>query len=333
MRKIRPARLKRILEQHFEVVHERSNSEEIAIICDQPGCGDLTGNRSVNLKTGLTNCWRCNVGAHITTLLEKQGIEPDDEDLDDFVQIDNPVDLLTPEAAPAKPADNHEISLPAGFTPLAADPGCLHAYLIGKMARRKHLYLEDFIEAGVGFTRTGPWEAFAIFPVYELGRLVYYQGRTYGIGDEGKKTKKFPSKLDVPMGSRYWIYNYDAAVQVGVNTIIIVESILNVLSLRWALKNEGLTDVVPVAVFKHAVSAYQAPKILASRAKELCFMYDGDATESAWKEAGKFSGARHTTVARMPVGVDANDNAELALERFALREEYSPANALLDGLA
>jgi hypothetical protein len=322
--KINPRRLRRILEQHFEVVKERSNSEEVTICCEQPHCHDSSGNCAINLKQGLVHCWKCNYSAHATTFLKQHDIDLDSEDFEESFDVEEKVELEEEVKAPV----GHEIQLPEGFTPLADWKTGTYARLISLMANRKHLYLDDFVEAGVGFTRVGPWEPFAIFPVYEMGKLVYYQGRTYGMAYEGKRTKKFPSKKDVPLGSKHWVYGYDEILKQDTEIVIAVESILNVLSLRWELKNRGISGVKPVAVFKHAVSTPQAAKLLLSPAKEICFQFDGDATDSAWHEALKLSGSRKTSVAEMPVGVDSNDDAVLGVQRFLERRQYSPINSL-----
>lgn len=356
-RRINPRRLRRILEQNFEVIKERSNDLEVTIICEEPSCPDRSGNCSINLKTGAVHCWRCNMGTHIIPFLRKNGVEVEDESLeeivsagetslDEFEQSINGQDekaIVTP------------VELPEGFTRLDSVPDSIYTRMIGQMAQRKNLYLQDLAEAGAGFTRVGDWEPFCIFPVYELGKLVYYQGRTYAPRFEGNVTKKFPSKKDVPLGAGNWVYGYDRSVKAGVQVLIVVESILNVLSLRWELQCQGIEGVEPVAVFKHHISATQHIKLLASTASEICLMYDADSTADAWKEAESLGGNRIATVAAMPYqcrkckathpvqivcptcretmkSIDANDDAKLALEMFRQRRQFSPANALLDSL-
>lgn len=301
------------------------------LVCPDSGCPDKTGNRSVNLKTGLTNCWRCKQGGHVIPFLRRHDIEVDGESLEEIASIDVLEEIEKTIEGKQAPAPV-EVELPEGFTPLKDDQTSIYARLIGQMAQRKNLYLQDFIESGAGYTRLGDWEAFCIFPVWELGKLVYYQGRTYAPRFEGGITKKFPSKKFVPLGAGNWVYGYDRIIKPGVETVIIVESILNVLSLRWKLQCEGIKNVEPVAVFKHSISKVQLTKLFASSTKEFCIMYDGDATIDAWEEAQKLGGNRLATVATMPVGIDANDNSELALAQFAKRQKYTPANALADSL-
>jgi hypothetical protein len=324
-----PHQLKKLLDLNFDVVKEASNSEEVVILCPQPNCNDRKGKCSVNIKKGLVHCWRCNYSAHAVVFLRQQGIDFEEDALQEIVSL-NPLEELEKELTQEEiTAQVVPVELPDGFTPVAQAQDSIYVKLIAQMAQRKHLYLEDFIEAGVGFTRAGNWEPFAIFPVLERGLIVYYQGRTYAPRFEGKITKKFPDKKIVPLGAGNWLYGYDQIMRPGVDTVIVVESILNVLSLRWELKFRGITNIEPVAVFKHAISKVQLIKLLASEAQEVCIMYDGDATASAWNEAKKIGGSRKTTVAEMPVGVDANDDVKLALERFQHRQIYTPANELL----
>ena len=295
-KRINPHYLRRLLEQNFDLVKERSNDEEIVIICPEPGCPDKTGNCSINVQKGTVHCWRCNVSAHIIPFLTKHEVDFENESLEDLV-TDNPLESLE-QSLEDKAPQIVDIELPEGFTLLSQEPNSIYVKLIAQMAERKHLYLQDFIDIGAGFTRVGEWEPFCIFPVYELNKLVYYQGRTYAPRFEGSATKRFPHKNDVPIGASNWVFGYDRIIQPRVKIVIVVESILNVLSLRWKLKCESITHIEPVAVFKHAISKVQMTKLLASSADEFCIMYDGDATVDEWEEAKKLSGNRLAKIGR-----------------------------------
>lgn len=226
-----------------------------------------------------------------------------------------------------------DVRLPKGFIPLEDEPKSAYAKWIEKMAIRKHLSLKDFIRAGVGFTRKDDWEPFAIFPVMEWDKLVYYQGRTYN-EEPGEVTKKFPSRQQVPYGSRYWVYNVDALRDKSVTRVIVVESILNVLSLKREIRRLGVEGVAPVCIFKHAISPTQATKLRAFRhVEEFCLMFDEDATADAWRSVSKNLRDRSEsgvefTVAEMPEGVDANDDAELAIKRFHKRKKAGKLSQL-----
>ncbi len=334
-----PVKLRRLIDLHFDVVEDRSSGDEVTIICPEDGCPDRSGNRSINIVSGATNCWRCSsCNGSVFQLFRSQEIDASevftefqiDSDADPFAddELDQAVESIEQSPEPG----GHEVDLPQGFTALADDPTSVYAQMIGAMAVRKNLDFQAFADAGVGFTKIGDWEPFAIFPVYEFGKAVYYQGRTYAKRFEGGVTKKFPSKKQLPFGSSHWLYNWDSARQEDTSCLIVVESMLNVISLRRALSRHGIRGVVPVAVFKHKVSPPQLRKMLATPATELCFMFDGDATTSAWSDAQAISSYRKCSVATMPVGTDANDDAELAVARFLARSEYSSINALTASL-
>lgn len=338
MPKLAGNQLKKIVEGLFTVVPSRSSADEIVIICEQPGCGDQSGNRSINVKSGKTNCWRCGKGGDVLSWIRGLGHDPDlsNVELYDTRRIEELYGDLNQAYATRKSvvAYVNDVKLPDGFIPLADEPDCGYARLIAKMARRKNLDLDTFIRAGAGFTRTDSyWEPYCIFPVYEWGKVVYYQGRTYQdpkpdpITGKRGSTKQFPSRHQIKLGSRYWVYNIDklrARGKIG----IVVESMFNAFSLENEL---GLdSDIVPIAIFKHTISPEQQAKILtASGIKELCLMFDPDAVSSAWKSCEKLVNLLKVTVAGdMPKGVDANDDVHEALRCFERRRPFSAINDL-----
>jgi hypothetical protein len=322
------SKLRREIDALFTVVPDRCSGDEVVIICPIQGCGDRTGNRSINLKNGKTNCWRCNRAfSSFEKMCRALGLEVSGDDLtepdlssaEQALEVLKPPKLISPVIA--------EVKLPRGFTPLAKDPDSIYTRLIADMAERKHLSLQDFEAAGVGFTKLDPrWEPYAIFPVREWGRVVYFQGRLYQ-ERPGEPTKRFPARHEAPLSSRYWVYNLDAARQRNVKVVVVVESILNVLSLERKFCQEGVAhEVAAVGVFKHAVSTPQAAKLRALRhVREFCFMFDADATDAAWKAAANFQNFRAASVAELPaVGgnltFDPNDDAHVAYGAFLRRK-------------
>lgn len=325
---------------NFVEVPERSRGDEVVFVCPVPGCADRSGNRAVNVRTGLTSCWRCGKGGPFGPWLRRLGYTMPDEDAPQAVDFDELGalidDLSSVGRTEAVSGYVPSVELPSGFTRLEDEPDGVYTKLIARMAKRKRLSLDDLIQAGVGFTRKSRrWERFAIFPVFEWGRPVYYQGRTY-TDTPGEPTKQFPTKEECPVSSRYWVYNIDEARAVG-GVLVIVESILNVLSFKREMARRGLTGIVPVAVFKHKVSQAQYAKLtqLIRQAgeqqhaiKEVCFIYDSDAIDSARKDAEMFVNLVPTSVVEMPEKVDVNDDAVEALDRFLKRSHVT----LLDRL-
>jgi hypothetical protein len=226
------------------------------------------------------------------------------------------------------------VKMPEGFVRCQDAPRSVYTRLIGAMAQRKNLTLDDFIEAEVGFTRQGRWESFAIFPVIERGRTVYYQGRTY-IDEPGKTTKKFPSRHECPVSSKFWVYNIDAVKNPEVTKVVAVESVLNCLSLKKKFQELDIADTVPVCVFKHAVSREQARKLSKHKnIEEIILLFDRDAIDKSWEDASDLDLFRYVTIAEMPEvpgrpKIDANDDVELALEALASRISFKVTDKTL----
>jgi hypothetical protein len=322
-----PQSLKRIISTYFDVVPSRSTNEELTFVCVELGCKDVSGNRSLNLKTGKTNCWRCGKGGDFFRWARRLGYEIEDDGTNEtnLNELDNLFQTKRRDVG-------HVVSvpLPEGFTKLSDEKDSVYFRLCSKMAAKKNLSIEDFTRAGAGFTRVGIWEPFCIFPVVEWGRAVYYQGRTYSdlFYENGKKlpTKKFPSRSVVPKGSRYWVYNIDE-LRNGADCCIIVESILNVLSLKRELARRSIKGVIPVAIFKHAVSPEQYMKLTSIPSiGEFCMMFDEDAIADAYSHVERklfVPNMDKFSVVEMPEKVDANDDAELAVDLFlAKRKKY-----------
>ena len=334
--------LKDVLSSYFEVVDSRSTKDEVTIVCPEQGCGDSSGNRSFNLKTGQTSCWRCGnpTSGHGYTWLKAHGVDVSDlktiqqGPLKSVSEIESELGNLRIESGIV----NGEIRLPRGSKRLWNSANSRVVSEIAAMALRKNLTLEDFIAGGCAYTEdifeppAQDWSRCCIFPTYEFGRLVYFQGRTYRVQDENGPTKLFPSRYSVPAGSKYWVYGWDEANALNVDVIIVVESILNVMSLRKALKECAADWAAPVAMFKHHISPIQVNKIMALPANEICLMFDGDAVKDMWSEARKFIATKKVSIAEMPVGIDANDNSTLALQRFEAREYWTPIKAMMAGL-
>ena len=324
-----------LVESMFEVIPSRSTPTEVTFVCPQPSCSDKTGNRSVNLNTAATNCWRCNVGGNFFRWAQRLGYDVQDDNDVSLIDVSDLEDSLSRGHDKTMiPFIQPDIRLPRGWTRVANEPDCAYAKWIGRMAVRKNLELNDLIQADVGFTRDDKkWERFAIFPVYEWKRLVYFQGRTYN-ETPGQNTKRFPSEEEVPLGSRYWVYGIDE-LRAGAKVAIVVESILNVLSLRKELLLRGIAGVVPVCVFKHKISKAQLVKILACRVDEVCLMFDADALKQAWESCATVINRRQFSAVEIRETVrdgkrinDANDDAVMAVDLFEKRSSYRPTDAL-----
>lgn len=327
--------LKREIESTFTVVHAKCTTEELVFVC--PECGDKSGNRSVNLKTSKTFCWRCNKGksgkGHFIAWARANGytFEADEgyssTPVDQLLFAEEEKSLVIPVL--------QEVALPTGFTPIARTPKSIYTKLITKMAHKKNLDYSDFVEAGAGYTPDDPyWEAYAIFPVREYRMNCYYQGRTY-VDVPGETTKRFPSRKYVKWGAGYWVYNIDEVRNNSPEIVVVVESILNVLSLRKKLRQLGWDkQIVPVCVFKHSISQVQAAKLFRCKGiKEFCLLFDHDAIAATWKNVEFLTNKLAVTVAEMPMKegnkkLDPNDDVDAAIVAIENRTVYTPGSAI-----
>lgn len=317
--------LKQTVESMFDVIKDRSTRDELVFMCPQPGCGDQSGNRSVNLRNGKTNCWRCNKGGDFVAWAKFLGYEVEEEGSDQAVPLEDIDMSATRDHAVPLPVVQ-DVRLPKGFTYCHQKPKSIYTELIAEMAERKHLTIQDLMEAKVGFTKDDPkWEPYAIFPVFEYGRVVYWQGRTY-CDVPGESTKRFPDRQECPNSSKFWIYNIDELRGSKAEIALAMESILNVLSMRRLFRELNITNITPICIFKHYLSKPQARKLLEIPSlKEICLLYDHDATRSSWEKSPMISDRITATVAEMPPGPggeknDPNDDPEAAWTAFEQRE-------------
>lgn len=335
-----PAQLKREIAGSFDLVRDRSTEDEIYIVCPVPGCADKSGNRSINTRTLYTHCWRCHEPQphHVRSLFRLVGLDYND---DHVLEIDEVERMLAGETKKAI-TPVQEVPLPAAFEPLSENRKSCYWRFCRDMAERKHLAIEDLEEAKAGFAREGLWEPYCIFPVYEGPRLVYYQGRTYT--DDGfKTTKRFPSKKEIPYGMSYWVYNLDAMADSKVRLVLVVESILNVLSLRRALREVGSPydqEIVPICIFTHRISRPQRFKLgRYKHVREFCILFDSDSSNLAVETAVALNASMLPTMfAEMPHGVnadgtprltnDANDDVLAALQAVDARRVPTPQDVL-----
>ena len=326
--------LRQEIEHTFQTVKNRCTSEELVFLCPQPGCGDSSGNRSVNLKTGKTYCWRCNIGGNFLKWAAAIGFRFDHAQTS---TVYSPAELMAIQKEHGQEShvpSMNDVKLPRDFTRILDEPESVYSRLITQMAVRKNLDYDALAGAGVGFTREDPyWEPFALFPVYEYDRLVYFQGRTYK-DVPGQPTKQFPGRQQVKYGARYWIHNVDELWRSKAHTAILVESILNVLSLQRKIRELGIEGVVPLCVFKHAVSQYQLYKLLRyQHLSEVCLMFDHDATKSSWRDAERLTNHFTVSVAEMPEGednqkLDPNDDVDTAMRVFEERVPFNRASSV-----
>jgi len=320
--------LRETVEQLFQPVPHRSTATELAFVCPQPGCTDSSGHRSVNLKTGQTNCWICGVGGDFVRWAQRLGYAVTEEH-----RVTKPMEEAEFDRISRTPVNDlpvvTNIKLPKGFRLCRDYPNSVYTEFIAEMAERKGLKIDDLMSVSVGFTKTDPlWEPYAIFPSFEYDKVVYYQGRTY-VDEPDQKTKKFPSRREVPYSAKYWVYGIDELRAERPETVLVMESILNVLTMRRFMRRHKIKGVGTACVFSHSISEPQATKLRQLEfLKEVVLLFDHDATRRGWQKSPRLGNKFNLTIADMPPGPggeknDPNDDPEGAWRAFEKREHVN----------
>mgnify|MGYP003336873242 CR=1 FL=1 len=92
------------------------------------------------------------------------------------------------------------------------------------------------------------------------------------------------------------------------------------------------SDAVPLAIFKHKVSAEQLTKIESCKPREVCLMFDRDATSSAVKDCESIVNRIPVSVAALPTDDDPNDDPVTAVDAYIGRHRPSMLDKAMAGL-
>jgi putative endonuclease len=189
---------------------------------------DRTGHLGINLSLNKAHCVRCGWGHGDARkwLRDFRNLAINVVDVSD---LDG--DFLRDIERTPPPFDHLTLNLPRGLVPF--HKGHLETPY-GQSLIDKHLTPGQM--TGLYAGESGPYEGYVVFPFYEHGELVYYQGRGAFesiISDKSRK-KKNPDKIAAPLGKAYWLYGYDDAVPQG--TAFLCEGTLSRISLHRVVK-------------------------------------------------------------------------------------------------
>lgn len=153
-------------------------------------------------------------------------------------------------------------------------------------------------KARVGYCTTGKFWGYIIFPVFDdEGRVIYWQARSY---------KKREKKWHNPTFSAKGEILYRISSPKKPETIILVESIINLLTLETAHHN---SHVAIFALLGSSMTDAQMDKILVyeRRLKDIVIALDDDAIRAAVLMAERLAGIIPSIrIAKFPEGQDVN---------------------------
>jgi len=209
---------------------------------------------------------------------------------------------------PAKVIQSEEadVNLPEGFEILEED------HIVTAYLRSRGLMWKSIKQAKVGYCEKGKMWGYIIFPVFDNGEVVYWQGRRFKDRD-----RKFWN----PESSRKSELIYDVPSESRPKSIVLVESVINALTLT----NGHLTNTKVIATLGKKLSQTQISKILAYEryALDLVIALDPDAWREATDLAKTLCSALPVKLAEFPAGEDVNSvGREEAWKRIYRAEAY-----------
>ena len=194
-------------------------------------------------------------------------------------------------------AEDADVSLPEEFTPIGHLPKDLRetiwAYLESRGLNRKTLTKME-----VGYCRTGRWWGYIIFPVFENGEVVYWQGRRF---------KKRDPKFYNPWSSRKSDLVYELSDTRRPTGAVIVESIINAMTLHR--NKEPFKQWAIFSIMGKSLSEAQQDKILnyEKYLNTIVVALDGDAWRETVEIGAKLDGCVPVVrIAKLPDDKDIN---------------------------
>lgn len=207
------------IESHFDKIKEVPSTEGQYRVSPCPNCGKDKYKLYINVDKRVFNCFSCGYGKgeRIERLFYDMGSNPRD------YYIDDGNDSYRPSKETAKVTPAWTKTLPIEFKDIIGNNS-----IKGRMA---HEYLRGrgisdslIAEYRMGFCYEGEYNDRIIIPYYENSELVYFTGRDF----TGNLTPKY---LNPSWEKNTFLFNYDRVKKQSLDTIIIVEGPMDILSV------------------------------------------------------------------------------------------------------
>lgn len=221
------------LQKRFTSVWLAAGGSEIMVTC--PYCHyrgmspDKSGHLALNFEKGMAHCVKCDWGhRNLRAWLKDQKFEG---------QLPLPTrDSLFKKSLPKPQFPALQVaSLPPFTSPIGFNEQGVYA----ESLRKKKILPEEWVSERVCKCVSGRYEGYVIFPFYENGTLVYWQGRSADPSIPAWRRKQNPEELT--LGKSSWLYGYEPSLpKKGV--VVLVEGTLDKISTQRVLrktKGEG----------------------------------------------------------------------------------------------
>lgn len=253
----------RFVKRYIKDYHVISNGKEISVNCIWCSPKDYKKKLTVNAKTGLFHCWRCNEKGNFFAFVKAYGKTT--EEPHNF--------LLGTEISGVVRSTEIEtqISYPEYFRFLSESSSkSLIACSYFRYLFERGLSLNDIDYYNIGFCNVGKFNKRVIVPVYKDNSLVSYIART--ITDIKPKVLT-PSSLPGTHGIKDYVFNIDRAKETKV--LYIGEGVFDAISL----------GVSGIALFGKEATRHQLATIINVFPRRVVICLDGDAYKYSVKLA------------------------------------------------
>jgi len=190
--------------------------------------------------------------------------------------------------------------------------------LLAKSARNymksRGFNIEKLSLKGIGYCTKGKYAGYIIFPIFERGKLIYFQGRKF-INHWGPKMNN-PPEEEYGISKDSILYNADALFMY--NKVYLVESITNA---------ETLGDNASGLLGK-TISPYKLGKILKSPCQRISLMLDKDALKWAVGLVMQLVHYKMVKLVVMPSDDDVNKIGKKKAKEIEKSFKYATYNEL-----
>lgn len=299
------------------------SGDEIGILC--PKCSHLHDKQrltlSINTGSDKWHCWRCEELSgedrmrgrkeQIPKLLRALRMESllPIFDADDVMIEDDSLEklkhrLLFGEEKPVEA--KQKVELPKGYS--TEWSGIIGKSVYRYLREKRGLSKETIKKYRIGYTAVGRHAGCAILPVYQKGKLVFWQTRQ--VCFHGKL------KYDSPKVERNNIlFDYES---VDPKNVIIVEGIFDKLSVGGSC----------VGLLGKTISSEQIGMLAAKAVRSVTVMLDGEAWKDSQRIAERIAAnlwtARRVNAVRLPYGKDPGNLGRIALLRPLEIRRFNP---------
>jgi DNA primase len=245
----------------------------------------------INLKSNVTNCFRCGAKPEpLTLVMELENFGNSMQAIEFLMKgnFDGPPLKFNKATAKESPTD---LYLPKYFVNIALGSS-KHGIRARQYLVDRGLNIDVLSKKGWGYCEDGDYEWYIIIPYMVNQKMVYYNARNF-IGREPRY--KNPPNDESPVRKNTIIYNADALKIKG--KIYVCEGAINAVTLG--------DDAI--ACMGKTISPYQINKMITSQVKSFIILLDPDAYSEAKSLAWSLIHYKRVKLIRLPYGTDVND--------------------------